>query len=399
MAPASARVDLAVPTFSASTSVTNPLFPVSSQASVLLLGEVDGLPFRAEVTLLPFTRIIEWQGQRIEALVSQYAAYLDGRIQEIAYDHYAQADDGSVWYLGEDVFDFVDGAIVSTEGSWLAGRDGPAAMIMPARPRVGDVYRPENAPGFVFEEVTVTEVGRTLDGPLGPIAGGLAISELHLDGATEDKTFAPGYGEFFTSDGADVEALALAVPTDALAQPLPAYLATISGAALAVFDTASADDWTAAAEAADEARAAWAARASGDIPRLIGPLLEDGLARLSDAVDARDVDGAQRAAIEAARLAFDVQLRYRPTIEIERARSGLWAAQILVDAAAGDADGVNADVFALDYLRDRFIHTLQSSAAAEFNALLNELQSAVIDDDLDACAKAASQLRAVLADL
>ncbi len=52
---------------------------------------------------------------------------------------YAQADDGSVWYFGEDVFDFRDGAIVVTEGTWLAGRDGPAAMIMPADPQVGDV--------------------------------------------------------------------------------------------------------------------------------------------------------------------------------------------------------------------------------------------------------------------
>lgn len=112
---------------------------------------------------------------------------------------YAQADDGSVWYFGEDVFDFRDGAIVVTEGTWLAGRDGPAAMIMPADPQVGDVYRPENAPGIVFEEVTVASVQETLDGPLGPIEGGMLASELHMDGGTEDKFFAPGYGEFSTS--------------------------------------------------------------------------------------------------------------------------------------------------------------------------------------------------------
>ena len=64
--------------------------------------------------------------------VSQYVAFLGGSIEEVAYDLYAQADDGSVWYFGEDVFDFRDGAIVVTEGTWLAGKDGPAAMIMPA---------------------------------------------------------------------------------------------------------------------------------------------------------------------------------------------------------------------------------------------------------------------------
>ncbi len=100
VAPESERVDLEMPTFSDPTNITNPLFPVSSQDSVLMLGHVDGKPFRTEVTLLPETQIIEWEGQRVETLVSQYNAFLDGRIQEVAYDYYAQADDGSVWYFG-----------------------------------------------------------------------------------------------------------------------------------------------------------------------------------------------------------------------------------------------------------------------------------------------------------
>ena len=49
----------------------------------------------------------------------------------------------------------------------------------------------------------------------------MIITELHMDGSLEDKTFAPGYGEFYTSGGGDTEALALAVPTDAAREPLP----------------------------------------------------------------------------------------------------------------------------------------------------------------------------------
>ena len=127
VAPESERVDLASPTFSDPTNVSNPLFPVSKQESVLLLGRVDGKPFRTEVTLLPDTRIIEWQGRPVEVLVSQYVAYLGGRIQEVAYDFYAQDDDGAVWYFGEDVFNFEDGVISDTHGTWIAGKDGPAA--------------------------------------------------------------------------------------------------------------------------------------------------------------------------------------------------------------------------------------------------------------------------------
>jgi len=244
LAPESERVDIAMPTFSNPTHVTNALFPVSKQESVLFLGHVDGKPFRTEVTLLPFTRIVEWQGRRIETLVSQYLAYLDGRIQEVAYDLYAQADDGSVWYFGEDVADFKDGAIVTKEGTWLAGKDAPAAMIMPGHPKVGDVFRTENSPGFAFEEVTVKSVGKTLDGPVGSIDGGLVGEELHMDGKTEDKIFAPGYGEFYTADGRDVEALALAVPTDALSGATPPELVTLERGATAVFEAAQSGGWT-----------------------------------------------------------------------------------------------------------------------------------------------------------
>jgi len=50
-------------------------------------------------------------------------------------------------------------------------------MIMPADPQVGDVYRPENLPGFVFEEVTVMAVDQTVEGPTGPVEGALVIQD------------------------------------------------------------------------------------------------------------------------------------------------------------------------------------------------------------------------------
>ena len=146
VAPDSARIDLALPKFSDPTNITNPLFPVSRQESVLLVGTVDGKPFRTEVTLLPYTRIIKWEGVEIEAAVSQYVAYSDGRITEYAMDLYAQADDGSVWYLGEDVADFKDGVIISKEGTWHAGIEGPPAMIMPGA-GVPRLERRPNMPG------------------------------------------------------------------------------------------------------------------------------------------------------------------------------------------------------------------------------------------------------------
>ncbi len=180
-------------------------------------GEREGVPSRDDAPA--GHRIIEWKnGKCVRTLVSQYVAYLDGRIEEVALDFYAQADDGSVWYFGEDVYNYAEGVIRDTSGTWLAGKEGPAAMIMPAVPKVGEVHRPENIPGLVFEEVAVKAVDKTMAaGPRGAVRGALVGRELHDDGTFSDKVFAPGYGEFFTAHEGDVEALALAVPTAALA--------------------------------------------------------------------------------------------------------------------------------------------------------------------------------------
>ncbi|HJT64782.1 MAG TPA: hypothetical protein VJ839_08440 [Candidatus Limnocylindria bacterium] len=392
VAPDSARVDLAMPAFSNPTEITNPLFPVSDQASVLLVGEVDGEPFRTEVTLLPETRIIDWEGLRVEVLISQYVAYLGGRLHEVAYDFYAQADDGSVWYFGEDVFNFADGAITNTHGTWLAGRDGPAAMIMPADLQVGQVYRPENIPGFVFEEVTVQTVDQTLDGPFGPISGGIEVHELHMDGATEDKQFAPDYGEFYTSDGVDTEALAMAVPTDAASGPVPEGPATIAAAAASIFDAALTGDLGASAERVQEILLAWTHTDAADVPILVLPIMTDALDRLAVAVDAGNAEAAAQAAIDVGQSAADLQLRHRPVTEVDRARFDLWLAQLQLDAAAEDSDAVNGDALALDYTRERFVHALDANAAADLNLAMEDLHVAVADGDLAAVAAIAQRM-------
>jgi hypothetical protein len=398
VAPSSKRVDLVMPTFSHPTAVTNPLFPVSMQHSVLMLGQVDGKPFRTEVTLLPDTRLIKWEGQTVETLVSQYVAYLDGRIHEIADDLYAQADDGSVWYFGEDVSNFDDGVIVDTEGTWHAGEEGPAAMIMPAEPKVGDVHRTENIPGLVFEEVTVKAVDQTLDGPVGPIAGGLIVEEYHLlDNSREEKTFAPGYGEFFTSDGNDVEALALAVPTDALVEPEPAAVSTLRTAAATIFDAAAAKDWASASAAVDKMSAAWKDYSSGKVPRLVAPRMTASLKALAEAVRGRKTARVRQAAIDVEQWALDLGLRYRPPVEVDLDRFGLWAAQLLVDADARDGAAAHGDVFTLDLIKKRIRHSLDAAEIVRIDTELAALQGAVGEPDFPAIAQSAGALRDILA--
>jgi len=390
VAPEARRVDLCLPTFSNPTEITNPVFPVTSQESALLLGTVDDKPFRTEVTLLDHTRVIPWAGMQVEVVVSQYVAFLGGRIHEVAYDLYAQDDEGNVWYFGEDVYNWLGGAIGDTHGTWIAGIDGPAAMIMPAEPQPGQVYRPENIPGLVFEEVTVTKTGQPYQGPLANGSGAVVISELHMDGKREHKTFAPGYGEFFTSGGGDTEALALAVPTDTAGGALPAPVRRLNTAATSALDAAMRGDPGDVDRAAAAARRAWKSVDLGEVPRLLRPLLVRGVNRLDAAAGARR---AAQAAIDLARLAQDLRLRYANTDSVDLLRFDTWLAQMLLDARRGNLAAVRGDFFAIDYVRDRVRDSFGEHKRTAVDLALEELLDAINDEDLGAIRDAARGLR------
>ena len=386
------RVDVARPVFSDPTRITNPHFPIGALHSALLLGHVDDKPFRTETTLLPGTETVVWDGGQVEVLVSQYVAYYGGRLQEVAIDRYAQADDGSVWYFGEDVFDYAEGTVDRTEGTWLAGREGPPAMIMPADPQVGDVYRPENVAGIVFEEVTVTSVGETVDGPLGPVTGAAIVSELHADNSTEDKTFAPGYGEFVTSGGGDLEALAMAVPIDAVGDPAPPQLSTLSTGAQGVLEATRTGDWAAAVASLERMTAAWQSLRTTDQPHMVVERLEEDLANLAGHVRAERTEKAAQRAVDVGQSALDLTLRYDDPDSVDLRRFELWTQQLRIHAAAADAAGVSTDVATLEWIRDRFSDSLDPADLAELDGRLRGLRSASDAGNLPAAADHAARL-------
>ena len=395
LAPESERVDITAPTFSNPTEITNPLFPISELDSVIFSGTVEHKPFHTETTLLPQTRMVEWSpGQWVEARTSQYMAYLDGRIEEVALDLYAQADDGSVWYLGEDVFDYsqTKGLVDGTAGSWLAGRDGPPEMIMPGNPQVGDVHRAENIPAIAFEEVAIKRIDKTVNGPTGPVEGAMVARELHDDGTFSDKVFAPGYGEFYTATQGEVEAMALAVPTDAADGPSPPELKTLSKAADDLLDPVISGYWSAAATAQKAATRAWDAHRQGEVPPRLAAEMDRALNTLREAIGAHDRATAGTAAIDVAQSTLDLELRYRPPSEIDLARFELWARQVLVDGRAGEMGGVNGDVATLDWIRDRFADSIAAASLTRIDASLEVLREAVVDANRRAAIEEAPRL-------
>ena len=118
----------------------------------------------------------------------------------------------------------------------------------------------------------VAETNATIEGPSGPISGVMVATETHQDGTLSEKVFAPGYGEFLSTDGRDIEALALASPTDSLPGGVPAELTTISKGAERILDSplASPAQWRMAENVARRMMVAWDAFRVGDVPPTAG---------------------------------------------------------------------------------------------------------------------------------
>jgi hypothetical protein len=265
------------------------------------------------------------------------------------------------------------------------------------------VYRVENIPGVVFEEITVKSVGVTVDGPHGLVTGAMVGDQLHVDGSHSDKTFAPGYGEFATSRGGDLEAVSLAIPADTLSGPVPAELEALLTGAGSVYEAAWTEDWPTVSAALKTMSAAWGTyRGRGTVPKLLDVQMQRALAALagdaiSPAVNDRNVAGACKAAIDVAHAGLDLKLRHRLPAEIDLARLELWARQLLVDAVSEDpGPTVMGDVVSLELIRDRIAHTLQSTDAQQLDSHLRELRAAAESEEFSNAAEAAKRFLALL---
>jgi hypothetical protein len=143
--------------------VTNPWFPLVPGTTFVYRGVKDGKTARDVVTVTHATRTI--QGVRCTGVHDRL--YLAGRLEERTTDWYAQDRHGNVWYFGEATAE-LDGAghMTSTEGSWLAGRDGAQAGIyMTARPTVGQSRRQEYYKGHAEDHFAVVSLRASVSVP------------------------------------------------------------------------------------------------------------------------------------------------------------------------------------------------------------------------------------------
>ena len=180
------------PRFSDPRRIDNPFLPLTRFQRCELAGGDE----RVVRTLLDRTQRFDVGGRRVDAAVIEDRAYDRGELVERTLDYFAQADDGTVYYLGEDVDNYERGRVVDHDGSWRWGRDTRTpGVAMPAAPRVGSAWRFEDVPGVTTESDRVTRTLPSLR------AGGtryrrvIEVREsIQPEGEVEYKLYAPGAG-------------------------------------------------------------------------------------------------------------------------------------------------------------------------------------------------------------
>lgn len=215
--PMVARAATVLPDFSAATfvpgaAVTNPYFSLLPGATA---------EFRAEYVLHgkavveEFTRTVLFERREIagiDAVVVQDSSYDNGILVEDTFDFYAQDTDGNVWYLGEDVTNYLydkKGAFLGTnsESAWRTGvNDALPGFAMPADLTEGFQYYQEFAPLDAALDIGLTfDTGLTMDTIFGELTGVLQVletseAEKKLRGF---KYYAPGIGLIREDEGLD----------------------------------------------------------------------------------------------------------------------------------------------------------------------------------------------------
>jgi hypothetical protein len=176
-----------------SASVTHPFFPLRPGTVYVYADRAGG---RGDVDTMAVTREVK-RILGIPAIVVRDRAYHRGVLTEDTADWYAQDKDGNVWYLGEDTKEYRGGRVVSTAGSWEAGKSGAEpGIMMKARPRVGDHYRQEFRRRVAEDMARVLSLGESVSVPGGSFTRCLETEEWSPlePGAREHKYYAPGVG-------------------------------------------------------------------------------------------------------------------------------------------------------------------------------------------------------------
>ena len=179
--------------------VDNPYFPLEPGTSYRFEGTKEGRRAVDVFTVTGDTK--EILGVTNTVVVDRL--FVDGRLEEIAHDWYAQDRDGNVWYFGETIREFNhQGKEIPAKGEWKAGVDGAnPGIAMPADPQIGDVFRPEYYKGTAEDRYGIVSLTAEVRVPFDAFEDVLMMTEqTRLEpGVVGLKFHARGIGQIMES--------------------------------------------------------------------------------------------------------------------------------------------------------------------------------------------------------
>ncbi|MGW1563301.1 hypothetical protein ACWCQ1_43480 [Streptomyces sp. NPDC002144] len=177
-----------------SATVDNPWFPLPPGRTLIYSGIKDGAKTTEYLTATHDTQNITG----IPCRVVTDRLYSGRTLHESTRDYYAQDNAGNVWYFGEDTAELDDhGNMISTEGTWRAGRDGARpGVYLPAHPNPGASGQQEYYPGQAEDHFQILDLSSRVSVPYKTFNKSLRTKEwTPLEpGTVDNKYYAKGIG-------------------------------------------------------------------------------------------------------------------------------------------------------------------------------------------------------------
>ncbi len=147
-----------------------------------------------EITVLNETKTVDG----VETRVVEERETKSGQLVEVSRNFFAiSTRTNSVYYFGEEVDIYKDGAIVKHEGAWLSGqKDARFGLMMPGEALLGARHYQEIAPGEAMDRAEIVGISETVQTPAGEFKGCLKVEETTPlePGEKGYKYYAPGVG-------------------------------------------------------------------------------------------------------------------------------------------------------------------------------------------------------------
>jgi hypothetical protein len=206
----SANGDTPVPVFSDATQIFNPYLPMTTLSQDILMGVRGKLSAETIRTRQQGTKQFVVNGQVVQAIIVEDDNYEGGQLIEVTKDYFIEDDNGTVYYMGEDVDLYKNGQIVGHGGSWLYGVDTTnLGTLLPGHPKVGMKWESENVPSKnLIEHDTAVSTTATISVPAGTFHNCVETQESVPGEGKEYKWYCPSVGVVMEY-GSDTDYVAL----------------------------------------------------------------------------------------------------------------------------------------------------------------------------------------------